>query len=178
MYFGNTVKKKFPLILLPRGNTSLNRLKLSFNFFLNWRCVCLIGRCLTSRSRIFHLYEDVTIDGEAWGKIYAHVRHLMSWRGLDLHRATLVMSFDLGFCECHTSFDTRPRFLRCHSNSNPDDQEKTCIVNFVKETLYVILTQKIHSIPLWRTRIWARYSLKILSKLSERFSSILTSIVW
>jgi hypothetical protein len=53
----------------------------------------------TSRSRIFHLYGDVTVTGEGWRA--AKFRPMLSaqglWGGRDLYRATPAVTQDLGF---------------------------------------------------------------------------------
>jgi hypothetical protein len=67
----------------------------------------LIIYCFTSRSRIFHLYKDVTITGEGL-------------QNLDLKyaRRSRPLSRE-GSLSCHTYFDTRTRFFRSHSKDRP-----------------------------------------------------------
>jgi hypothetical protein len=57
----------------------------------------LIGYCLTSRSRMFHLYGDVTITGEGLKKCWPMLGTHGLWAGRDLYRATPAVTRDLGF---------------------------------------------------------------------------------
>jgi hypothetical protein len=66
----------------------------------------LIIYCFTSRSRIFHLYGDVTITGEGLQNL-----------GLDDRRSgPLSRKRSLS---CHTCCDTGRRFFRSHSKDRP-----------------------------------------------------------
>jgi hypothetical protein len=51
----------------------------------------------TSRSRIFHLYGDVTIAGEVLHKFRPILGAQDLWAGSDLYRATPTVTRDLGF---------------------------------------------------------------------------------
>jgi hypothetical protein len=73
--------------------------------FLVSRIGWLVVYCFTSRSRIFHLYGDVTITGEGL-------------QNLGLCSALMPFSRE-GSLSCHTCCDTGPRFFRSHPKDRP-----------------------------------------------------------
>jgi hypothetical protein len=67
----------------------------------------LIINGFTSRSRIFHLYGDVTIAGEGLQNLGLCSALRAFEQGKDLYRATPAVTWDLGFSGLIAFYDTR-----------------------------------------------------------------------
>jgi hypothetical protein len=109
-----TLSAKIRLVLarfdpiLTRSESSRGKRQQSQLFDLRRSClkqvhVYLHIYCSTSRTRIFHLYGDLTITGEGL-------------QNLGLYSAPLSRE---GALSCHTCCDTGLSFFRCHSNDRP-----------------------------------------------------------
>jgi hypothetical protein len=94
----NVFKRKTASITVYVGQKSRHKLP---NIELHVQVDWLIIYCFTSHSRIFHLYGDVTIDGEG------------------LQNSGLCSALRAGSLSCHTCCDTGPWFFWSHPKDRP-----------------------------------------------------------
>jgi hypothetical protein len=95
----------------------------------------------TSRSRIFHLYGDVTIAGEGAAKFRPMFGAQGLWAGKDLYRTTPAVTRDLGFSGLIRRTAPFSRLLRHTIYSNPDphgDTKGWFVPSFIEIGLLVL----------------------------------------